>query len=230
MKSNDFTGIAGNKKFQVNGFCDFLQNQLKVNPKERARARDLLSHPFISEFKPLKEDIVRAVGTNDERYLHELFDTFTDWGMHIDQALIAACQRGHESIVETILTRYDGENASLIDRSLALHWAARVGSLEVVKLLLHHGADVNVVNGARWTPKWTALIWAIRKNNTSVAEHLLSHPDIDVDIDAKYWLNHYESIDLVRCQEDLDSLKRVVEFMESKEKERLESGRAEQQE
>ncbi len=176
-RNDDFPGIDGNQDFRVNHFREFLLCQLKVNPKDRATAKDLLKHPFISAFTPLKKDIEKAAWTNDEKYMNELFDTFTDFGSHIDEALRIATRRNLIGIVKTILSRFDGEKASLINRSEALIWPAMNGDIEMLKLLMKHEVDVNVMDGN----KFTLLHVAIINNHRSVVEHLLSHPDIDVN-------------------------------------------------
>ncbi len=55
--------------------------------------------------------------------------------------------------------------------------AARNGNLEMIKMLMKHEADVNVMDGSKLTP----LYWAIENPHRPVVEHLLSHPDIDVN-------------------------------------------------
>ena len=50
--------------------------------------------------------------------------------------------------------------------------------LEAVKSALQSGADVNTVG----EHGWTALIWAVARNQNSVLSFLLSSPNIDVNL------------------------------------------------
>nr|XP_024216140.1 uncharacterized protein LOC106692892 [Halyomorpha halys] len=65
--------------------------------------------------------------------------------------------------------------APIVDRWTPLIAAAKVGSLDVVKLLLDKGAAVNDRDSVN---KWTALGWALNKKHTSVADYLLSQGGI----------------------------------------------------
>merc|ERR1712137_201532 len=57
------------------------------------------------------------------------------------------------------------------DGETPLHWACKVGSTEIVKYLLTHGASINAMDENGDTP----LHWAAEENHTEVAELLLKH-------------------------------------------------------
>ena len=55
-------------------------------------------------------------------------------------------------------------------------------NLEGVKAALQSGADVNTKNEEHG---WTALIWAVARNQNSVLSLLLSSPNIDVNLNSE---------------------------------------------
>jgi ankyrin repeat protein len=60
---------------------------------------------------------------------------------------------------------YNGGNTAIVD-------AAGYGGAEAVKLLLAHGADINLRNGVGHEP---AILAAVRNDQTEVVRVLLSH-------------------------------------------------------
>lgn len=72
----------------------------------------------------------------------------------------------------------DSERASVnrhrLDGATALHWAARTGNCEAVKLLLDHGADVDALDSAQMTPLQRAIMSELLKESPA-AELLLLH-------------------------------------------------------
>ena len=82
----------------------------------------------------------------------------------------AAIDRDTEK-VRTLLNAGADVNGRLsMTGDTALHWAAYYGSIDIIKLLLEKGADVNAVNGARETP----LNSAARGNHADIIKFLIS--------------------------------------------------------
>ena len=80
--------------------------------------------------------------------------------------LVTSVQSNDISTVRELLER--GQNQDMIDSSLC--WAARMGSLPLVELLLNHGADVNAEVWGGFTP----IIWStIFSSNTEVLNLLI---------------------------------------------------------
>jgi hypothetical protein len=78
--------------------------------------------------------------------------------VHLAYALAWACQFGHEDVVALLLRK--GVHASARDGdSTALHYAAAYGRMQLVRLLLEHGASLEALN--RWDGSvLDATIWS----------------------------------------------------------------------
>lgn len=70
--------------------------------------------------------------------------------------LLAVCDRGDVRTVKRLLEQGVDVNA-MDEDECALFQAAWYGYVEIIKVLLKHGANVNVVNGHR---EWSALMIA----------------------------------------------------------------------
>jgi ankyrin repeat protein len=79
------------------------------------------------------------------------------------------------SDVNTIMTRRDYVNAVTLDGNSALHWAAWSGTLDTVKLLVRHRADVHHVN----RNGCTVAHWAASGGNVQVCQYLYDICGVD---------------------------------------------------
>ncbi|EDQ84452.1 uncharacterized protein MONBRDRAFT_30228 [Monosiga brevicollis MX1] len=97
--------------------------------------------------------------------------------------LFRACVSNRQKAVQ-LLTSWDHERIQAaaqyknLDGHTALHWACFNDHVEVVEMLLKHGADAKAKTNFGWTP----LHWACREGRVEVVEMLLEH---GVDTDAK---------------------------------------------
>jgi ankyrin repeat protein len=101
---------------------------------------------------------------------HERIDA--NCGMGLDNLFIKAAEDNKAWLVELLLK---GKNIDIERRGVsewtALHNAVESGSLEALKLLLSHGADVNALTEESWTPLHAAA-W---NGRTEITKLLLSH-------------------------------------------------------
>ncbi|CUG89074.1 ankyrin repeat protein, putative [Bodo saltans] len=81
-------------------------------------------------------------------------------------------ERERQRRLVTYLSMHDGSR----QRTTLLHWASYLGGLMAVKLLAHHGADVNATEA----DGKTALHWAAFEGHKKIVEYLL------FDREAKY--------------------------------------------
>ena len=63
-----------------------------------------------------------------------------------------------------------------VDGWNSLAWAADKGHLEVVRLLLDYGADINWVDN----DGNTALFWAVNNGHVDVVQKMLEHENLDI--------------------------------------------------
>jgi hypothetical protein len=87
--------------------------------------------------------------------------------------LAAACQGGHEEVVDLLLERganpnFEAENPR---RRTALPKAASSGSLTMVRKLLDHGAHIN--EPVDFWERWPAIWWAVAIEHTAMIQLLL---------------------------------------------------------
>jgi hypothetical protein len=75
-----------------------------------------------------------------------------------------ACEFGHTAVVDFLLRKEINADAKLRRGETALHWAAFSAHLEAVKLLLEHGASVDVIDQ---TYQSAPLDWAMHGWSTS---------------------------------------------------------------
>jgi ankyrin repeat protein len=91
--------------------------------------------------------------------------------------LMVACSNRHKEICDLLLNRGCEVNIATQEGWTALHVAVRACSASIVKRLLHHGADPNVIS-AKLThnsdvvPASTPLLIAIALNSMKIIRHL----------------------------------------------------------
>lgn len=97
----------------------------------------------------------------------------------LEKALSIACMNGKRSVVEYLLALGVDPNSKPLDGHAArtpLHWAVYRDKAEIVKFLIHHGADLTVRDD---TYKATPLDWAkIHRRNE--IQHILESAANDV--------------------------------------------------
>lgn len=93
-------------------------------------------------------------------------------------SLMLAARQGHLKIVQALLNR-SGINidAKNIKGLTALIFAILYGKADVAKVLIHHGADVNLAKNDGWTP----LMSAAQHGHMTIAQTLLNAPEIRID-------------------------------------------------
>src|SRR5205814_5245918 len=109
-----------------------------------------------------------------------------------------AAARASTRMTEKLLGAGANPNAALVSGESALMAAASRGSVDVVRALVTHGADVNAreMRGSQ-----TALMWAIAEKRSEVARYLIEH-GADVKTKSKVGLTPF----LFAAQQgDLDS-------------------------
>ncbi len=123
------------------------------------------------------DDLLEAVRSNDIVAAEALFArgmdvNTTDAGG--DSLLMISVKRDHADMAQRLLTRQANPDARNQYGETALMLAAAAGNLNLAKLLVHHGAKVNLAG-------WNPLIYAAWRGRTEVAKFLL---DQGADIDA----------------------------------------------
>ena len=94
---------------------------------------------------------------------------------NINNKLIEAIESGQEKTVESLINK--GASVNAIQRGTALTAlmvAAKRGNINICKLLVHNGANVNMKDASRFT----ALSYAVEFHNQEVCDYLFSKDDI----------------------------------------------------
>ena len=81
-----------------------------------------------------------------------------------------ACSEGRAAMIDRLLRAGANANATLANGETALMTASRTGSLEAVRLLVAHGAQVNAREPMR---NQTALMWAVAERHADVTRVLV---------------------------------------------------------
>lgn len=91
--------------------------------------------------------------------------------MQIDNLLIRACQNGQKGVVASFLKRND-KNLDYVDNNgfSALHYACAKGTRDIIKMLITHGADVNLTSNRGITP----LHLAVKTGNKEIIKMLVN--------------------------------------------------------
>jgi len=96
-------------------------------------------------------------------------------------ALIKACRNKHVQVAVFLIGHGASVNAKSQNGWTPLIEAARVGSVELVRLLLHQKQDLVDVN-AKNNMGWTALMEACRTAHFSTVRCLIEEGDAQVDL------------------------------------------------
>lgn len=103
------------------------------------------------------------------------------------EQFVTAAEENDIGLAERLLRRLS--NRELIDQkddmnSTVLHQAAYAGSVDVAKLLVSRGADIEAKNTLGWTP----LIEAVNRSNLPIVQLLTNKgADVNVQTDDKGW-------------------------------------------
>ena len=91
-------------------------------------------------------------------------------------ALRAASINGHVEIIDYLLKtcRDEIDIENKVNEQSILYDACTAGRMEVVRVLLDHGADPNATSGVK-TGKWTPLIKAVQASNIEIVQALIDH-------------------------------------------------------
>lgn len=124
------------------------------------------------------------------RGLHEVVSTLITAGANVNSVdnvgsspLYVSAQNGHEKTVKVLLDQDNIDVNLLVGEFTSLMTAAYQGHLGVVKVLLRKlGIDINKGSKSRGT---TALMLAALGNEEEVVDVLLTHPDININIQDK---------------------------------------------
>ncbi|XHF97076.1 hypothetical protein AWENTII_000679 [Aspergillus wentii] len=116
---------------------------------------------------------ITALHKASEQGHHKVVELLLNHGADIEAAqygdtpLCIASNKGHQKVVEILLRR----RAAVTPK--ALHSAAKAGNLQIVEILLDHGADINAFNIS--TSEETALFIAAKRGHEEVVNILLGH-------------------------------------------------------
>ncbi len=107
----------------------------------------------------------------------EIADLLIDGGANVSAAtrynitpLSLACEKGDAPMIERLLKAGADPNATSEEGQTALMTAALAGRVDAVKVLLSHGAKLNVAEPVRGQ---TALMWAASEGNAAAVETLI---------------------------------------------------------
>lgn len=119
----------------------------------------------------------------------------------IDELFVAIAKQDADAVKRFLLAGVD-LNSENDDGDTPLREAARVGNVEILQLLLEHGADPNYETDAYF---YTALMYASREGNTEAAKALVdagAHVNAEDDFEESVLLravegNHPEMVKLL---------------------------------
>ena len=137
-----------------------------------------------------------------------IYDPETPWLIRSEQPsqlrgsfLHYATLSGLPDLVKSLVTEFslDLNARGLFDDLTPLHLASRDGHVEVARVLLEHGADVNVEDISKWTP----LRHALDEGHVEIARVLL---DKGANVSAQgvddwmplHWVSQHGQVELVR--------------------------------
>lgn len=124
-----------------------------------------------------EECLRRSAVTGNVKYFQNIQQCLTKRDMNMEELsrkygylVIIATQHGHLKYLGHLLEVKFDSNEKNDNDSTALHYAARYGHPEAVKLLVKHGAELNALDADKWTP----LHIALKQNNMETVAELIS--------------------------------------------------------
>jgi ankyrin repeat protein len=120
--------------------------------------------------------LLLAIYQNDGEAVHRLLDKEVDPNARNMQGrtpLMMAVEMGHADITSSLLSRGADVGAKEADANnwTALHVAAYGGQAVCARVLVEHGAEIDVRDRGQWTP----LIWAAWSSSAAIVRLLLEH-------------------------------------------------------
>jgi ankyrin repeat protein len=114
-------------------------------------------------------DIIDTVVDNNDLKVLRLIDLDSS----VLDSFMNACMWGYVEVVQVFLHRgVATTRGGLEAMNRSLRWAAREGHIEVVRLLLEHGADTKAKN-------MRALRWAVLHNSHEIVQMLCDNIEVD---------------------------------------------------
>lgn len=156
--SNDLRLVDAAQKGAQQVVRSLLEQNADVNAPQADGATALMWAAFRDDLETA--ELLIGAGAN--------VNAANDYGA---TALWLACTNGNGALVEKLLQAGADPNAALLAGETAL-MAAAATSVDAVKALLAHGADVNAKEPRR---EQTALMGAVAKNRPDVARVLIEH-------------------------------------------------------
>lgn len=159
-----------------------ISNQ-ELKAYQAIRLENYTNEEFSIDSKDINNDTALSVAAENGHLdvVAELLDSKANVdlkGYKGSTALISAAMRGQTKVVKQLIEAKANLDIQNNENDTALTEAAYYNHFEVVKLLVESGADLNIpcYNGR------TALMWAISLKHSTVAEYLLTHDNIDLEI------------------------------------------------
>ncbi|KAL2713882.1 protein fem-1 CG6966-like isoform X1, partial [Vespula squamosa] len=152
-----------------------VQRGANVNSTTKTNSTPLRAACFDGHF-----EIVRFLVKNGAGFVkshgNTIYSHFADIEManrHGHTCLMIACYRGHIGIAKLLLAWNVDVNRKSVRGNTALHDCAESGSLEILKLLVQHGAQMDVDSYGM-----TPLLAAAVTGNTDIVEYLIGIPEL----------------------------------------------------
>ncbi|XP_052806713.1 uncharacterized protein LOC128235969 [Mya arenaria] len=171
----------------VNAQCHNGETSLVIAIKENKPVCFQILLKCLKDRKVTKNNMAlfQAIEQRSKQFLKQLIDQ----GYNLDvkdksygTPLSFAIQKGFTDMVTLMIEWGADVNYKSISGFSPLHHACRAKSLQTLRILVSHGADITAVHD---TTMDTILHTAARHNATKVIEHVLSLPGCDTLIDRK---------------------------------------------
>jgi ankyrin repeat protein len=149
INAKNRSGESALKVASMLGYSDVVQLLIAKGADVNAKDNDGLS-AIMSAAKEGNLDVVEILeraGAKDATVAKQKVQVQSKATIEADEALNNAITTGDINAVKALLTKGYDLNHSYGNQYLPLYWAAMKGHLDIVKLLLANGADVNAVQG-----------------------------------------------------------------------------------
>ena len=133
-----------------------------------------------------------------ERTLEENPSIINSTDIRNETALIEAAKNNHPAAIKCLLDHEADTEIKSDNGHAAIHWAARVGSLEIVKLLVEKNPELINQKGPQ---NWTPFHFSVEANNAKIVEFLIVK---GVDVNAIATTNEgreFKGVDIASTEE-----------------------------